>query len=585
MTPTTSQTSWQRRARIATALIVAFTGLALMPGLVHAAEFTVTRSDDPVLNHCPVGNCSLRGAIDAAHNAPGHDTIILAPGIYNLSIPRGSLPGELEGFSGDLDIATNLTIRNPQAAAPGNPGTAEAMINANGSAIGDRALQVYSGTVTLIGVSVSGGIAPADGTANRHGGGIRVEPGASFAMRDGRIVGNSAIGTGALGGGVYNDTATVSLKRVIVDSNSTYNPDPNIVGGFGGGLHGEGPNTTTIADSVLRFNLAAFGGAISGAGFRISNTSIRRNETRFGGGGAGWLVSATSTFENTSINHNLAVGGAGSALRVRNGTAILESSTVTLNAGPGAAISVQEDPGDQAGATLNHTILAGNTSSGGQPDCSEEPAGQVTSQGSNIVGNVTGCAFPPLASDQVGTAAAPIDPLLGGPFFHGGPLSSLYTFALNPGGPAINAGSADPGDCQKVDARGVPRELGGRCDIGAYELVKCGGVVVTKVGTRGDDSFSDPLLSPSAGADGFVGLAGDDSLRGDDGDDGLCGNDGKDQLKGEDGHDKLKGGDGKDTLKGGPGKDRLVGGQGRDKCVGGPGKDTASGCEVRRSIP
>ena len=546
------------------------------PAFAQADEFTVTRTDDPVLNHCPVGDCSLRGAIDAAHNAPGHDTIILAPGTYDLQIPRGSLPGELEGFSGDLDFATDLTIRNPQASPPGSPGAAEALIDANGGTIGDRALQIYSGALTLIGVSVSGGVAPADGTANRHGGGIRVEPGASFSMRDGRIYGNSAIGTGALGGGLYNDTGTVSLERVIVDANSTYNPDPTITGGFGGGIHGDGPNTTTISDSVLRFNLAAFGGAISGAGFRISNTSIRRNEARFGGGGGGWLTTATSTFKNTSINHNLAVAGEGSALRVRNGTAILESATVTQNAGPGPAISAQEDPGEQAGVTLKHTILAGNTSSGAQPDCGEEPAGQVTSQGSNIVGNVTGCAFPPGAGDQVGTAAAPIDPLLGGPFFYGGALESHYTLPPNPGSPAIDAGSDDPADCQTVDARGVPRELGGRCDIGAYELVRCGGVVVNRVGTPGSDDLAAGGIAPATDADGFLGLRGRDLIRGDAGDDGLCGNEGGDKLKGRDGDD---------TLKGGPGRDRLVGGPGRDKCVGGPGKDEARGCEVERSIP
>ncbi len=250
--------------------------------------------------------------------------------------------------------------------------------------------------------------------------------------------------------------------------------------------------------------------------------------------------------------------------------------TVTQNAGPGGAISVQEDPGDQAGATLKHTILAGNNSGGGPPDCSEQPAGQVTSQGSNIVGNVTGCAFPPGAGDQVGTAAAPIDPLLGGEFFYGGALQTLYTLPLRPGSPAINAGSGEPADCQGVDARGVPRKLGGRCDIGAYERVRCGGVIVNRVGTPGADRLAAGGIAPPTEADGFVGLKGKDLVRGDTGNDGLCGNEGS---------DKLKGAGGKDTLEGASGRDRLLGGPGRDKCVGGPGKDKANGCEVKRSIP
>ena len=41
--------------------------LALIPGSALAAEFQVTRSDDPAFNTCDPGDCSLRGAVVAAN--------------------------------------------------------------------------------------------------------------------------------------------------------------------------------------------------------------------------------------------------------------------------------------------------------------------------------------------------------------------------------------------------------------------------------------------------------------------------------------------------------------------------------------
>ena len=114
----------------------------------------------------------------------------------------------------------------------------------------------------------------------------------------------------------------------------------------------------------------------------------------------------------------------------------------------------------------------------------------------------------------------------------------------------------------------MPRPAGKRCDIGAYELTFCKGVIVNRVGTPGDDLATDQHMQPTAaGADGFLGFEGNDGMRGGVADDGLCGGAGKDKLEGEDGSDKL------------------IGGKGRDVCVGGPGSDIAKGCEVERSIP
>jgi hypothetical protein len=97
-------------------------------------------------------------------------------------------------------------------------------------------------------------------------------------------------------------------------------------------------------------------------------------------------------------------------------------------------------------------------------------------------------------------------------------------------------------ESEKKDQRGAKRK--GKGDIGAYELVKCEGVIVNRVGTAKKDK-----LKGTKKSDGILGLGGNDKLAGKKGKDGLCGGKGK---------DKLKGGPGKDKLDGGPGKDKEV---------------------------
>jgi hypothetical protein len=165
-----------------------------------------------------------------------------------------------------------------------------------------------------------------------------------------------------------------------------------------------------------------------------------------------------------------------------------------LGVGLGGGASVSSG----AIAKLFNTLLAGDTASGDPAHAitSADVAGLFTSQGHNLVGDGSdGSGFSSKLGDQVGTAASPINPLLGPLQNNGGPT---WTLAPQPGSPAINApGLPKSPVAPKLDQRGVPRDTAP--DIGAFEVSPVASVpVLTAPGPQSaysGSSFSFPLGS------------------------------------------------------------------------------------------
>lgn len=334
----------------------------------------------------------------------------------------------------------------------------------------------------------------------------------------------------------------------------------SIVNGRGGAVFIDGFGIDRQIDVRPNANLTVTGlilknGKPSGSGgavrnnsiFAIFDSTITGNEAGLYGGGiatAGGLT--TTTVQNVTISGNRAGSGAG-AFDHNDGTVTVNHSTMTGNFAPaqGGGGYVKSTVGGTA--TIKNTILAGNTQNAGPSDCSFAIA--TPSGGNNLIGSTASCS-----TLTLGTGDKTGNPMLAPLADNGGPVT---THALSPGSPALDAGGAG----LTADARGAPRT---KPDIGAYERVLCGGVLVNRIGTAGNDT-----IEGTPAADGILGQAGNDTLSGLSGKDGICGGAGK---------DKLRGGGGKDKLIGGAGKDTLIGGKGRDTCKGGGGKDSEKGC-------
>jgi hypothetical protein len=220
----------------------------------------------------------------------------------------------------------------------------------------------------------------------------------------------------------------------------------------GGGIFVGVGATLNLSDVTLSGNESVQGGAIfNDQGTVVADrVTITGNSTTGGNGEGGGLwhgaAPTSTTLTNVTINSNTAFSDGGGIFSNIGGDVTLENVTISGN-------TAVNHGGVSGAVTARNSLFAGNTA-GGPSNCDA-----VTSQGTNLVQDATGCTGLG-GSDIVGE-----DPLLGTLQNNGGKTS---TQALGTGSPAINAGTTAGGPA--VDQRGRPRPAGAG-DIGAFEVL------------------------------------------------------------------------------------------------------------------
>ena len=295
-----------------------------------------------------------------------------------------------------------------------------------------RIFHVASGSsVSLSWLTITNGM-PDNHDNLGFGGGVLIDGGCTLIIQKCIISGNAPFvgGGGSNGGGIDND-GTLTVIDTTISGNKA---GGGILGGSGGGIANQG--TCTISNSTISDNDR--GGILSYAGtLTVVNSTISGN-TIFGG----ITNSATLTLTNCTIfdNTNSAATPGGGGI-TNNGT-----------------------------AEVTNCIIAGN-SAPNEPDIK----GTLTSDGHNLIGNNSGATIVPATGDQIGTAASPIEPMLGPLQDNGGPAE---THALLPGSPAIDQGGSvdnlttdQRSHARPIDDPAIVATTGGNeSDIGAFEM-------------------------------------------------------------------------------------------------------------------
>lgn len=271
----------------------------------------------------------------------------------------------------------------------------------------------------------------------------------SIAAGDFDVVISGLTVSRGMAGGIVSAARTVTLSRLAVSGNSAHNRGP-------GGISNTG--TMLIIDSVISGNastgpFSSAGGIANNGTLTIINSTISGNSSQNGEGGGIWTATRSSSDAPPPTG----------SLHLTNCTIVNNSALF----GGGIYIS------DGSTARATNTIVAGNSGYFEGPDI----RGTLVSEGNNFIGNNSDATITPATGDQIGTAAAPRDPLLGPLQYNGGPTQ---THALLAGSTAIDAG--DDSVAPPRDQRDYLRS--GPSDIGSFEFAGTIPVTLANISTR-----------------------------------------------------------------------------------------------------
>jgi CSLREA domain-containing protein len=448
-------------------------------GAYELQSFFVTNTNDS-------GAGSLRQAIIDANAYADFNPIFFQSGLTGNVMLLSTLP----------DLTTSMSINGP------GPNVFTVQRSTASGTPTFRILTIQSGTVSISGLTISGG------NFGGGGAGLFVGAPATVTVANCTISGNTDNNFG--GGGIANlgaltltnstvsgntghgirDTRTLTVLNSTISNNvgsgiSHSSPfaftltNSTISRNNSGGIFMSG-GTLTLTRSTVSGNTANggagifTGGGTTGDTIFLINSTVSGNVARSAQGG-GILTAGTLTLINSTVSGNTSPSGGG-GIFLTSARVTLINSTVSANtAGFGGGI-------DNVFGTVNlkNTVVANNlTDPGGNgPDLS----GEFNSQGNNLIGKVDGSnGFANgVNGDIVGSIASPINALLGSLADSGGPT---LTHALLPGSPAINAGSnanlppdtldldSDGNTAEPVpfDQRGFARITNTTVDIGAFE--------------------------------------------------------------------------------------------------------------------
>lgn len=295
-----------------------------------------------------------------------------------------------------------------------------------------------------------------------YGGAIFDEGGAQFI--GGSIVQNTA---STAGGGVFQALTPELYLGVTVSGNTVTNDSFASAGG--GGIYAQGP--IILANSTVANNTVTVSGTGLGGGGVLNTAGMQAIATTFSGnsvvgtvpsphgGGGGILSTQSLSIENSTISNNSSKGDGGGILIDNSAGTSLGNVTVFQNAAAGVGGNL--DLTSSSTATLEQSIVARGTAGTG---ADVDNGGTLASGDYNIIQTSVAGPFTP------GTHDLQTDPQLLALANNGGQTFTNADQATSPGTGRIPFSGHCGAVLVAADQRGYSRGAGGVCDVGAYEF-------------------------------------------------------------------------------------------------------------------
>jgi hypothetical protein len=228
--------------------------------LEERALLSVAPQTYSVTNLNDSGAGSLRAALASAnsdtYSGSAFDTIVFDPSLAGGTIALTTVG---DSTSGPSALAIAAPIHIDGSAAPG-------LVVARSTAPATPTFRIFEvnsvGNLTVLALTLSGGLAAANGTAHADEGGGLLNLGGTVTFVDVTVTGGSA-GTG---GGIANVGGTASFSDLTLAGNSASN--------LGGGLANVSVGVATLTNVTITNNAAGIGGGLGNSGTVTLNNTI-----------------------------------------------------------------------------------------------------------------------------------------------------------------------------------------------------------------------------------------------------------------------------------------------------------------------
>ena len=360
----------------------------------------------------------------------------------------------------EISLTTGALTNSPSAAEVSLEGAGKYALTINGNNNGRVLVHNGTGTLTVYGLTISGG-----SYSGPYGGGCIYSYG-NVLLEAANVSSCSLSSSGtdhAYGGAIYAKKGVLLAGAAITDS-SAHAASANSAGGalwaYNSYIYLSTVSGNTVSGDGSHYSRG--GGVFARGNAKIHYATFADNSAESGGaiflfGGA----TDTMVIANSTISGNHA-SGAGGGLFAKYRPLEIDNSTITGNTavfdfGAGAYLYTDTD--------IESTIVAGNTSQDGLQASDVGGNASITITGAN---NLIVAATLPVPADTISA-----DPMLG-PLQNNGGIT--MTHALLPGSPAIGHGNNvrnfayDQRFSDAATPFGYERVVGANADIGAFEF-------------------------------------------------------------------------------------------------------------------
>ncbi len=411
------------------------------------ATITVTNNLDTVAVD---GTVSLREALNSINGAANINADVVAVGAYGSTdtVLFSGVTSPILLPAGQLAISKSTIIQGPGSGSL----TVQNTIAAGTTA---RVFNITAGTVSMSGLTVTGG------NATSNGGGIAT---AGTTTLTGMVVTGNKTTTD--GGGIVVSGGSLTLVNSVVDGNFGTG-----TGSQGGGVRIGGAQTLTVTNSTISNNTAGEdGGGIyffSGGALVMDRSTVSGNKsntlTVSNGGGGIYLFSTVTTIRNSTISGNstnsggkVAPGGGISSFGTTVVANLIQNSTIAFN-DAGTSLGGGFHRGGSASVTFDSSIFSNNTATTG-PDVN----GTIAVANQSLIQNAAGATITTNNGTQTG-----VDPLLGALTNALGGTTKYHVPGA--GSPAIDKGNNNAALSTDQRGPGFPRVQNGVADVGSFE--------------------------------------------------------------------------------------------------------------------